>query len=1838
MKHFYKRMLIILAVLLGMTFNLVAGTDGNADGAPSNTLSRNIITSDYLFWDFSVNYPPAEIWPAGWTYGFNYFASEGYNSGCARSNLYTAVYLNSTYFQSAPINMGSNPEFSLYMKLTYYNTPDDPIPADLALTYFMAISDDNGATWDKVKEIGPGDHVHNADYVLLSADVSAYANKDCIVRFDVKTTPQTPQANLWFRIDDITIGTPPTSSVANDLAATAISGDDSPQEGVVSQYKITVKNIGTALQSNYTVKLMQANQGGADTELGSTTISQSLASEETADINVAWTPSATGSVTLYGQVVLAGDEDGANDKTENLAVNVQTSAAPGDYIVIDFEGNVLWPNNNWTHGRLGSPAAGEGVDNSRCVRVNLYTMNGMETTFFQSPAIDMGPNPVFSFYMRITNRGTYPNEHALTPETPITYSMSISDDNGATWNKLMEVLPGEHAANDGYVFFNPDVSAYASKSCRVRFDASTPMPATPYGTVNAYIRLDNIAVGTPPSTDFAATAISGDDSPKEGVESQYKITVQNKGVNPQDAYTVKLMRTQNGGDVELGSTTVSGQALDPEETAEINVAWTPTALGNATLYGQVIVAGDVNAINDKTSNLTVNVQRANDLAATAIDGNVTPSVGIPANYTVTIQNAGHSMQDTYTVKLMQAVSGSNPDIELASQSVSGQEIAAGQSSEIRLAWTPTNYGTFNLYGTVALTGDSNTNNDNTSNLSINVQPEDSFIISVGGGNATSQLPYNFQYSKSLSQSLYFPHEIGMIGGEISKITYSARIASTGELNANIQNVPIQVWIGETDKENLSDGYVDPSTLILVFDGRKSFPTGNYDVTIDFIEPYQYKGGNLVIYSFQNNSLYAGYNDLFVSTNYPNSSRSRYYRSDNMPNVENPDSYGAHHIQHGIPNTRFLTTPDMMDTMGSLSGIISDEDGPLAGARVQIVGTQYYATTDANGTYIFPLMAANEYDIQVTMYGYGTVDETAAIIANTNTELNVELSSRLLFTVSGNVKRYGTNAPIENAAVSLNCEDTYIYSTESNADGTFSIAEDVFAGLYELTVTATGLDIFKGQLDVDHHISNYEVILHEISYPATNVQATIAGNEAVVAWNEPSITGGGLQGYAVYCLLEGAPEAEWTELNNSVATLTYTDQAWASLPWGVYQYAVKAKYPDNQYSPAVLSGSLAKDMLVSYTVNVATNIGNTPLGATVILTNQDADPEHVYTKKITKEDVIFDAVWKGTYNLEISLKDIIRPYFANSLDITSEGLSHTAEVFEIPYSVIDATASIKESNAVIAWDLPKTYNEWIHYLPTDEIAGGMAPVGYVGEEMTTAIRFTPADLERFGVINGQFVTKVALGIARNIDEVEKMEIRIWEGGTSVENPGELVYTHEITNIIGNEEFANYTWVDIILDEPYAIDPSKELRIGWTVPNIDGRVIHGIGPKEDEEGPVWNNGKMTLWTSTAVMGYWRDASLMLGGQFRNCIKAFVSKDPSNAMTVVELGRSEIASHSAPSSNGERNSDFSIATSEVVEQTDAMRERIAYAPQVYRAESNLEYEVYRLKEGDPETDWTLLSGNVTELAYTDTDWSGLPDGEYQYAIKANYAGELSDAALTNILVKEDVPYDINLQANPAEGGAVSGGGVYNSYTEITVTATANPNYDFVNWTEDGEDVSVNDSYTFTVTGDRDLVANFELATYAITATAGTGGAITPNGEVVLNHGTSQTFVITANDGYAIKSVLIDGVNDPSAVNEGTYTFTNIITGHTISATFEVSTGIGELDSVNLKVYPNPTDGRVTVNFSNERKQGSVIQVYDIFGRLVQEINQTGNNEVNIDLSNHSNVIYFLKVDGQTVKVIKQ
>ena len=69
----------------------------------------------------------------------------------------------------------------------------------------------------------------------------------------------------------------------------------------------------------------------------------------------------------------------------------------------------------------------------------------------------------------------------------------------------------------------------------------------------------------------------------------------------------------------------------------------------------------------------------------------------------------------------------------------------------------------------------------------------------------------------------------------------------------------------------------------------------------------------------------------------------------------------------------------------------------------------------------------------------------------------------------------------------------------------------------------------------------------------------------------------------------------------------------------------------------------------------------------------------------------------------------------------------------------------------------------------------------------------------------------------------------------------------------------------------------------------------------------------------------------------------------------------------------------------------------------------------------------------------------------------------------------YTINVTADPSEGGTLSGEGSYNYGELCTITATANENYEFINWTKDEVEISTEPSYTFSVSESTTYVAHF-------------------------------------------------------------------------------------------------------------------------------------------------------------------
>ncbi|WP_407521112.1 HYR domain-containing protein [Lacibacter sp. MH-610] len=85
---------------------------------------------------------------------------------------------------------------------------------------------------------------------------------------------------------------------------------------------------------------------------------------------------------------------------------------------------------------------------------------------------------------------------------------------------------------------------------------------------------------------------------------------------------------------------------------------------------------------------------------------------------------------------------------------------------------------------------------------------------------------------------------------------------------------------------------------------------------------------------------------------------------------------------------------------------------------------------------------------------------------------------------------------------------------------------------------------------------------------------------------------------------------------------------------------------------------------------------------------------------------------------------------------------------------------------------------------------------------------------------------------------------------------------------------------------------------------------------------------------------------------------------------------------------------------------------------------------------------------------------------------------------------------------------------------------------------------------TGNVNGVLTINPVTYTITATAGTGGSISPSGSVTVNENTNQSFSITAASGYEINDVLVNNVSQGAI---SSYTFNNVTANQSISAIFK-------------------------------------------------------------------------------------
>ncbi|NLN85404.1 MAG: hypothetical protein GX135_04785, partial [Candidatus Cloacimonetes bacterium] len=395
--------------------------------------------------------------------------------------------------------------------------------------------------------------------------------------------------------------------IENDLAAMSLTGPLSPTEGLQSNYVVTIKNNGVNTQTNYQVKLFKTGE----VELASVN-GPSIASLQTLQVTIPWTPAEAGAVTIWGEVVLTGDEIEQNNRTATLDLAIQPEG-------------------------IQAVTIGEGNETDR-MPMDYYYKNSIFETLIYEDELDFvsgtitslafynnfasnNPNGATKIWMGSTDQTDLTGGWIPSTQLNLVFDGNVQYPAGANTITIPLQTPYFHTPGNLVIMvLRPmDTDWYSSsdyflcqsrtqmRTLKLQSDGTSYDPTNP-PTATATARFPKLTIfysAEPIENDLGISNLIGNQTPSVGSSSNYVVTIRNNGSNAQNNYQVKLFKE---GDIMVSS--VAGPAIQSLETLQVNIPWTPDAMGQTYLYATVDLAGDEIEQNNRTQNFIVEVLEA----------------------------------------------------------------------------------------------------------------------------------------------------------------------------------------------------------------------------------------------------------------------------------------------------------------------------------------------------------------------------------------------------------------------------------------------------------------------------------------------------------------------------------------------------------------------------------------------------------------------------------------------------------------------------------------------------------------------------------------------------------------------------------------------------------------------------------------------------------------------------------------------------------------------------------------------------------------------------------------------------------------------------------------------------------------------------------------------------------------------------------------------------------------------------------------------------------------------------------------------------------------------------
>jgi hypothetical protein len=988
-------------------------------------------------------------------------------------------------------------------------------------------------------------------------------------------------------------------------------------------------------------------------------------------------------------------------------------------------------------------------------------------------------------------------------------------------------------------------------------------------------------------------------------------------------------------------------------------------------------------------------------------------------------------------------------------------------------------------------------------------------------------PVNDYYNNSRSEQIYSPEEVGT-AGDIKKIYFNYQGSSTMTKKTNVK-----IYLGHTTKNEFSST-TDWTTsgLTLVYTGNLNCSHGWNEFVLD--EPFSYNGAdNLLVcvddesgqYGSSSNKFYytncTGYkcltfqNDYYTWTNASSKTGTRRtYRPDIRFNICSAPTDIALTAIHNIPNACDLTNiPVTIDVkvMGS---------NPVSTIDVYYKANQS-ATVHETITLDEPLTQGESmtytFNTLVTLpYNSNDLMAWVEIPGDGNPENNLLVAEPILNILPATIPFVETfnegeindgwfirDVNGDNVTFTIaNGVASYPYSDEENADDwLMTTCVDVYGstfspGVYDVTYSYKANDaamtenfgVYFGEKVGDNYVMNHEVATHEFN-----------NTEFVTVHNIINVTQSGIYYFGIHATsLAGNAGFEINDfaVRQTARIIVNAGDNGSTDPQGAV-YAAKGEeytitiHPDAGYH-----------VLAIYRNNTLVRGENT----------DNASVEY-YTFTPSIYEVINVTFTGNLYDVNATVTNLYATGYNNDApgavytpahETVAYGGSHTGVLTLAPnYHFVSMTV-----NGMSVTPVPSNLDGQ-YLLTLDPVMENKDINAVVAVDSARVIYNVLAGQ---GTINNHFVVDGNATYPAAFTETVPGYSNLWS--TITPAPG----YHVASIIVDGIEYNNIT--EYFFEHVVGTHTVDVMFVAnqYTITTL----AYGNGTVSPGVQFTYNPDYTYTFTATPAVGY-RIASIL-----RNNVELTVA-DPANGYTetlsnIVSDYTYEVLfvqnTHSVTATSGAHGTVSPAGVSNYYHGQDA----------VYIIDAALGYYVVSVTVDGAATTYTQAD-NVTSTTYTFNNISE------DHTISATFAQKM---------------YTVTVNAG-THGDITPGTGSFAFGTTPTFNIIPAAGYGIADVTVDGASVGAVNAYTFpALTADHTIAATFAAYQYTINATAGNGGTITPAGNTTLAYNGTQAYTISANAGYHVSDVFVDGASVGAVT---TYTFSNVTENHIIYAAFEAN-----------------------------------------------------------------------------------